>query len=128
GSESVLNTSAATGALGSGERVPGCFALRSVPATSPRSAGEGSESTTRSSSAADPRLRAAEAQRTGTSLPPAMPARNLGSEHLGLAERAFLEVLAEQLVVRLGSGFDELLAVLLDPVREVAGHLALARL
>src|SRR3989475_11499740 len=51
-----------------------------------------------------------------------------GSEHLGLAERAFIEVLVEQLVVRLGSGFDEPLAVLLDPVREVAGHLALARL
>ncbi len=49
-------------------------------------------------------------------------------EHLGLAEGSRLEVLGEQLVVRLGGGFDELLAILLGPIREVVGDLALGRL
>src|SRR5207245_2785001 len=50
------------------------------------------------------------------------------SEHLGLAERSFLEIAVEEVVVRLGGGLHELLAVLLDPFGEVAGGVVLARL
>src|SRR5438034_7393190 len=96
GSESVLNTSAVTGALGSGGRVPGCFVLRSVPATSPRSAGDGRESTTRSRSAWDPRLREADAQRTGTSLPAAMPARSASASR-NLGSHALLDLVVDSL-------------------------------
>ncbi len=85
GSDRVLNTSAVTGAFGSGPRRAACFVRRSVPSTSPRSSGEGKDSTIRSSS---PWAR----HDAGTE----------GAGQLRLAEGALLEILVEQLVVSLG--------------------------
>ena len=49
-------------------------------------------------------------------------------QHLGLFERALLQILVEQLVVRLGGGLHELLAILLHAVRELRGHRPFHRL
>jgi len=49
-------------------------------------------------------------------------------EHLRLFERSRLQILAQQLVVGLGRGFHQLLAVLAGLVRDVAGDVGLARL
>ena len=76
GSLSVLNTSAVTGAFASAVRVAACFVLRSVPATSARSAGEGSSSAIRSSRAWTPTDFDAVAHTTGMSLPAEIPARS----------------------------------------------------
>src|SRR5262249_48968548 len=112
----VLKTTAASGALGSAARVTGCLVRGSVPSTAAGSPGDGDCLVRGSRGGAGPEDGPEGARADGLAE---------RGEHLLSLDAARLEVLGEEIVVRLRHCLRELLAPALGVVHDLARDVAL---